>query len=43
MVQASTDLVSWLPLQTNPAPFLFVDTNAAGYRCRFYRTMLLLP
>src|ERR1035441_333470 len=35
VVQASTDLVSWLPLQTNPAPFVFVDANAAGYRHRF--------
>lgn len=41
VVQASTDLVSWLPLQTNPAPFLFLDSAAGGYRCRFYRTMLL--
>ena len=41
VVQASTDLMSWLPIQTNPAPFVFVDTSAASYGCRFYRTMLL--
>jgi hypothetical protein len=40
VVQASTDLVSWLPVQTNPAPFVFVDTNGLSYRYRFYRTML---
>jgi hypothetical protein len=41
VVQASTDLVRWLPLQTNPAPFVLIDPNAASYRARFYRTILL--
>jgi len=40
-VQASTDLVSWLSLQTNPAPFVFVDTSSTNYPCRFYRTVFV--
>jgi hypothetical protein len=40
IVQASTDLVKWVSLQTNAAPFVFVDTNAAKFNQRFYRTML---
>jgi len=40
VVQASTNLLNWFPFQTNPAPFVFVDTNSANYPCRFYRTVL---
>jgi hypothetical protein len=39
IVQASTNLTVWTPLQTNPAPFLFLDTNAWQYPRRFYRTV----
>jgi hypothetical protein len=39
IVQASTDLVHWVALQTNTAPFQFVDSNTAGYSRRFYRTV----
>jgi pimeloyl-ACP methyl ester carboxylesterase len=45
VVEASTNLVDWtrLPLllrtNNNPTPLLFQDTNAAGFRQRFYRTL----
>jgi hypothetical protein len=39
VVQASTNLVNWVPMQTNTAPFMFVDTNAGKYRQRFYRSV----
>jgi hypothetical protein len=37
VVQATTDLVNWTTLQTNTAPFTFVDTDAGRYGQRFYR------
>jgi hypothetical protein len=40
IVEASTNLVNWQPLQTNPSPFTFIDTNAANYPMRFYRAVL---
>jgi hypothetical protein len=43
LIQASTNLLDWTPLQTN-APFtgslLFEDAQAAGYPVRFYRVLL---
>jgi hypothetical protein len=39
LVQASTDLVHWVTLQTNSAPFTFVDSNASHFNRRFYRTV----
>jgi hypothetical protein len=39
VVQASTNLINWVPVQTNTAPFTFVDVNAAKYRQRFYRSV----
>ena len=39
VVQASTNLINWVPLQTNTAPFTFVDANAGGFRQRFYRSV----
>ena len=39
VIQASTNLVNWVPLQTNTAPFTFVDTNAGSFRQRFYRSV----
>jgi hypothetical protein len=38
-VQASTDLVNWVALQTNTAPFIFTDTNAGQFSQRFYRAV----
>jgi hypothetical protein len=40
VVEASTNLINWVPLQTNAAPFTFVDTNAPQFGQRFY---LALP
>jgi len=39
MVQSSTDLVNWVSLQTNTAPFTFTDTNAGQFSQRFYRSI----
>jgi hypothetical protein len=39
VVQASTNLVNWVPMQTNTAPFTFVDTNAGKFSQRFYRSV----
>jgi hypothetical protein len=41
VVQVSTNMVSWVPLQTNTAPFTFVDTNAGKFSRRFYRSVSL--
>ena len=43
VVQASTNLVKWVTLLTNTAPFTFVDTNAASFSKRYYRTYYLSP
>ncbi|HEV2694839.1 MAG TPA: fibronectin type III domain-containing protein [Verrucomicrobiae bacterium] len=43
VVQASTNLVNWVSLQTNTAPFMFVDTKAACFSQRYYRTYYLSP
>ena len=37
IVQGSTDLVNWVPLETNISPLLFTDTNR--YKKRFYRAI----
>ena len=39
VVQASSDLVNWVPVLTNTSPFTFVDTNASQFNQRFYRTV----
>jgi hypothetical protein len=41
VVQASTDLMNWINLQTNMAPFNFIDSNAAQFSHRFYRTVYI--
>jgi hypothetical protein len=38
-VQASADLVNWVTLQTNTAPFTFTDTDAGQFSQRFYRAV----
>ena len=40
-VQASTNMIDWVPLCTNTPPFTFTDTNAAGFQQRFYRSVYL--
>jgi hypothetical protein len=42
-VQTSEDFIHWTSVQTNTAPFAFVDTNAAQAERRFYRTVCLTP
>jgi uncharacterized repeat protein (TIGR01451 family) len=39
IVQASTNLVTWLPIYTNNTPFTFTDVNATNYPDRFYRVI----
>jgi len=39
VVEASTDMVNWVPVQTNRAPFKFVDTQAGQFSQRFYRSV----
>jgi len=41
VVQASTNLVNWVAVQTNTAPFTFVDANASQFKQRFYRSYYL--
>jgi fibronectin type 3 domain-containing protein len=43
VVQASTNLLAWDSLQTNAAPFVFVDTHAGEFNRRFYRTTCFAP
>ena len=43
VVQASTNLVDWVSIQTNTAPFVFTDTNAAAFKQRFFRTFNVSP
>lgn len=43
VVQASTNLRDWISIQTNAAPFSFVDTTAAGFQQRFFRTVSPVP
>jgi hypothetical protein len=39
VILASTDLVNWVALTTNTAPFVFTDSNSAGYPERFYQAV----
>jgi hypothetical protein len=39
IVEASSNLLNWQPLQTNSSPFIFIDTNAASLPLRFYRAV----
>jgi uncharacterized repeat protein (TIGR01451 family) len=43
IVQTSTNLVNWLPIYTNPppfvSPFMFTDLSATNYHYRFYRAI----
>jgi hypothetical protein len=40
IVEVSSDLINWEPVQTNSSPFTFVDTNASDYPYRFYRAVI---
>jgi DNA-binding beta-propeller fold protein YncE len=39
VVQFSTNLVNWTSVETNSAPFIFVNTNSFGLPYTFYRTI----
>ena len=44
VLQASTDLVHWVPVETNvpsSSPFTWVDPGASNYPVRFYRVLQL--
>jgi Immunoglobulin domain len=38
-VQASTNLIDWVPVETNVSPFTFLDTNMLLFQQRFYRSV----
>ena len=40
VIQASTNLATWMNLQTNSSPFVFTDTQTSQYYRRFYRAVL---
>jgi hypothetical protein len=40
VIEVSTNLIDWQPLQTNPSPWTFTDTNAVANPSRFYRAVL---
>jgi hypothetical protein len=39
VIEASADLVNWLPVQTNTAPFTFTSTNAFGSSQQYFRAV----
>jgi hypothetical protein len=39
VIEASSNLTVWIPLQTNISPFTFADTNAVHLRLQFYRAL----
>jgi hypothetical protein len=41
ILQASTNLVDWVPLGTNISPFSFEETNMPAYPQRFYRSVFI--
>ena len=43
VVESSTDLINWIPVQTNTAPFTFTDPTAAEMPQCFYRAYYLPP
>jgi hypothetical protein len=41
LLQASTNLTDWISIQTNAAPFQYIDPAATIFPMRFYRTLFL--
>jgi hypothetical protein len=39
IVQASTNLLDWTPVQTNVSPFSFTDVSTTNYPNQFYRAV----
>jgi len=40
VIQASTNLVTWLPVTTNVAPFTFTNFDSTNFQQRFYRAVI---
>ena len=40
-LEASTNLVDWVPLWTNASPFSYTETNTEAYPQRFYRSIFI--
>jgi hypothetical protein len=40
IIQASTNLVSWVPVSTNLSPFTFTNFDSTNYQMRFYRAVV---
>lgn len=43
IIEASSNLLTWVPLVTNASSFAFTDTNALNLAIRFYRGKMLVP
>jgi hypothetical protein len=39
VIQVSTNLIDWVPLETNTVPFQFTDSNVSLFSRRFYRAV----
>jgi hypothetical protein len=39
VIQASTNLISWIPIYTNIVPFTFTNFDSTNYPARFYRAV----
>ena len=40
VIQASTNLVNWVPISTNLSPFTYTNLDSTNYQMRFYRAMV---
>jgi uncharacterized repeat protein (TIGR01451 family) len=40
IIQASTNLISWVPIFTNISPFTFTNLDSTNYQQRFYRALV---
>jgi hypothetical protein len=43
VIEASEDMVKWIPATTNTAPFTFVDGDSGQFKQRFYRAVSTTP
>jgi len=41
IIQASTNLTTWIPIYTNIGSFIYTNLDATNYPQRFYRTLML--
>lgn len=40
VIQASTNLISWVPVYTNTPPFTYTNSDTSSYLMRFYRAVV---